>query len=293
MNIKLQQLRHLLYVVEEGGFRAAASQANRSQATLSSSIKALENELGRNLFEPGNNSTLTPFGEECVPKIKSFMQLYHRLETDLQSTALGKYGKIRIATVPSIATKLLPDVLAEFSQRYPDVEISLVDDNSVGVCNRLLTGEVDIALGNLDTTHQEEVVFSFLLADPIGVVCTKNHRLAQFTQGVVWQELLDEPFIYNGTCHLLNHTPAYEINIKPRYEVGNITSLFSLLRNGLGVTTLPKLAFPEYDNHLIWIPLIDPDIKRQIGMFSIANRTLSPQVQVFSELCSSYIQSLE
>lgn len=120
MNIKLQQLRHFLYVVEEGGFRAAASRANRSQATLSSSIKALESELGRALFEPGNNSILTPFGEECAPKIDQFMQLYHRLETDLQSTALGKYGKIRIATVPSIATKLLPDVLAEYSRRYPD-----------------------------------------------------------------------------------------------------------------------------------------------------------------------------
>lgn len=293
MNIKLQQLRHFLYVVEEGGFRAAASRANRSQATLSSSIKALENELGRALFEPGNNSVLTPFGEECAPKIDQFMQLYHRLETDLQSTALGKYGKIRIATVPSIATKLLPDVLAEYSRRYPDVEISLVDDNSIGVCNRLLAGEVDIALGNLDTTHEQEVTFTPLLADPIGVVCTKNHRLAQFKEGVVWQELLGEPFIYNGTCQLLSHTPAYEINIKPRYEVGNITSLFSLLRNELGVTTLPKLAFPEYDNHLVWIPLIDPAVKRQIGMFSIAGRTLSPQVQVFTKLCSSYIQSLD
>ena len=292
MNIKLQQLRHFLYVVEEGGFRSAAARANRSQATLSSSIKALESELGKALFEKGNSSQLTAFGLDCLPKVEQFMLVYERLESDLKTSASGYAGKVRIATVPSLATKLLPNVLAAYSNSYPDVEINIVDDNSVGVCNRLLAGEVDIALGNLNPLNQDDFLFSNLMSDPVGIVCTKNHRLAQFKNGVVWQELQSESFIYNGTCHLLNHTPAYEIILNPRYEVANITSLFSLLRNELGVTTLPKLAFPEYDTSLVWIPLLDPAVKRQIGIFSVVGRTLSPQAQVFTELCESYVHAL-
>ena len=53
MSIKLQQLKHFVMVVEEGGFRAASHRANRSQAALSTSIKELEKILGQTLFEPG------------------------------------------------------------------------------------------------------------------------------------------------------------------------------------------------------------------------------------------------
>ena len=73
MSIKLQQLKHFVMVVEEGGFRAASHRANRSQAALSTSIKELEKNLGQTLFETGNKSKLTPFGEICLPKIIQFL----------------------------------------------------------------------------------------------------------------------------------------------------------------------------------------------------------------------------
>ncbi|WP_019672980.1 LysR family transcriptional regulator [Psychrobacter lutiphocae] len=293
MNIKLQQLRHFLFVVEEGGFRSAAAKANRSQATLSSSIKALERQLGKSLFESGNNAVLTTFGKQCLPKIQQFMDIYQRLESELHTAALGKSGKIRIASVPSLATKLLPNVLAEYSKRYPQVEISLLDDNSEGVCSRLLAGDVDVALGNLSASMKDEVQFYPLLTDPIGVVCSVHHPLARHNSGILWQQLSCEPFIYNGTCHLLDTTPAYVLNLNPKYEVGNITSLFSLVRNELGVTTLPKLAFPEYDDKLVWLPLIDPPLQRQIGIFSVKGRSLSPQAEIFTDLCINYVENLK
>ncbi|MCS4533245.1 LysR family transcriptional regulator [Neisseria montereyensis] len=292
MNIKLQQLRHFLFVVEEGGFRAAANRANRSQATLSASVKTLEEALGQRLFEQGNNAVLTPFGQFCVFKIKQFISIYEAFEADLIAAAKGQVGEVRIASVPSLVTKLIPNVLAEYSKRYPNIEINLIDDSSVGVSNRLLAGEVDIALGNLTTAQQYGIEFRHLLTDPVGVVCTREHRLAGYVKGVVWQDLLGEPFIYNGTCNLLNVTPAYRLNQQPRYKVENITSLFSLLTHGLGITTLPKLAFPSDNESLVWLPLLDPVVARQIGIFSIPGRSISPQAQIFSDLCVEYVQTL-
>lgn len=301
--MKIQQLRHFLLVVEEGGFRAAAEHAHRTQAALSASIKELEKSLGKPLFESGNKATLSAFGEVCLPKITQFMAVYQALEEDLQAVAAGDKGKIRVASVPSLVTKLLPSVLAEYSKRYPDIEIVLIDDNSVGVTNRLLAGEVDLALGNCHTINQADIDFTPLIADPIGVVCLKSNALtdelqnataaqrkAGFAAGLKWQQLIEQPFIYNGTCGLLENTPAEVLNRQARYTVENITSLFSLLRHGLGITTLPKLAFPSNEPDLIWLPLLRPALTRQIGTFKRANKTISPAAQTFHKWCVEYVK---
>lgn len=293
--MKIQQLRHFLFVVEEGGFRAAADRANRTQAALSASIKELEKSLGQPLFESGNKATLSAFGESCLPKIQQFMVVYRALEDDLKSVAAGDKGKIRIASVPSLVTKLLPNVLVEYSKRYPDVEIVLIDDNSVGVANRLLTGEVDLALGNCTSIAQEDVDFTLLMSDPIGVVCLKSNELNQLSkstkkQGLKWQQLTEQPFIYNGTCRLLENTPAEALNHQARYTIENITSLFSLLRHDLGITTLPKLAFPTNEPELVWLELLEPSLTRQIGIFKLANKTISPAAQAFHDWCVEYVQ---
>nr|WP_317199283.1 LysR family transcriptional regulator [uncultured Psychrobacter sp.] len=306
--MKLQQLRHFLLVVEAGGFRAAADRANRTQAALSASIKELEKSLGQRLFESGNTAILSAFGQTCLPKIEQFVSYAQTLEEDLKSVAAGDKGKIRIASVPSLVTKLLPGVLAAYSQRYPDIEIVLIDDNSVGVANRLLAGEVDVALGNDVQVDQADIDFTALISDPIGVVCLKSNVLCQqlmqpkhttsnlsnkelkSQQGLTWQQLVGQPFIYNGTCRLLENTQAQVLNRQARYTVENITSLFSLLRHDLGITTLPKLAFPSNESELIWIPLLEPALTRQVGIFKLTDKSISPAATAFYELCVQHIE---
>ncbi len=288
MNIKLQQLMHFTFVVEEGGFRAASQRANRSQAALSTSIKELERTLGQPLFERGNKSVLTPFGQICVPKITQFLNVYHALDNDLRAAAAGQQGRVRIASVPSVAAKLIPSVLSAFCEQYPNVEVSLVDDNATGVEARLMSGEVDLALGNRSNLEEDVIDFVPLISDPIGVVCLKDNPIANKPEGVEWETLLQQPFIRNGTCTLLEPTPARALSHKALYSVENITSLFSVLELGIGVTTLPKLAFPTNETRLAWIPLIDPPLKREIGIFRLSDRTISPQAQAFHQLCRTF-----
>jgi DNA-binding transcriptional LysR family regulator len=289
MNIKLQQLNHFVMVVEEGGFRSASNRANRSQAALSTSIKELEKILGQPLFESGKKLTLTPFGQICLPKIMQFLNAYSALDNDLRAAAAGQQGRVRIASVPSVAAKLIPSVLAAFCEKYPKVEVSLIDDNAAGVEARLLAGEVDLALGNRSNIEDDTLDFTPLLTDPIGVVCLRDNPIAAHSEGIKWQALLKQPFIRNGTCTLLEPTPARVLSQKALYSIENITSLFSVLELGIGITTLPKLAFPTNETRLIWIPLTDPPLKRQIGIFKLADRTISPQAQSFLDLCIQYL----
>lgn len=285
MDIKIQQLKYFSLVVKEGGFRAASAKANRSQAALSTSVKELEKILGQTLFETGHKAQLTPFGEYSLPKINQFLNLYQTLENDLSAAAAGEVGKLKIACVPSVAAKLIPNVLAVFTECYPNVEVSLIDDNAAGVEARLLAGEVDLALGNCLQVNNSCIDFTPLLSDPLGVVCLKSHPLADFQQGVKWYQIEPYPFIRNGTCKLLANTAANVLMNKARYSIENITSLYSVLTLGIGVTTLPKLAFPETDTNLIWLPLIEPKVERQIGIFHLLDRHISPQAKMFFELC--------
>lgn len=289
MNIKIQQLKHFALVVEEGGFRAASSRANRSQAALSTSIKELERTLEQPLFESGNKSTLTPFGQICLPKITKFLHLYKALDNDLRAAAAGQQGRVRIACVPSVAAKLIPNVLGRFSKQYPNVEVRLIDDNAAGVEARLLAGEVDLALGNCAHLDVSAVSFTPLISDPIGVVCLKDNPIALQHNGIEWPVLLEQAFIHNGTCTLLEPTPARVLIEKALYSVENITSLFSVLKLGIGITTLPKLAFPNNETDLVWLPLIDPCLERQIGIFRLTEHTTSPQAQAFYELCIEHL----
>ncbi|MEF1229540.1 LysR substrate-binding domain-containing protein, partial [Vibrio fortis] len=197
---------------------------------------------------------------------------------------------VRIASVPSVAAKLIPSVLGAFCEQYPNVEVSLIDDNAAGVEARLLSGEVDVALGNSSSLDEDTIDFTPLISDPIGVVCLKDNPIASQPEGIEWQTLLQQPFIRNGTCTLLDPTPARTLSEQALYSVENITSLFSVLELGIGVTTLPKLAFPTNETRLIWIPLIDPPLKRQIGIFRLSDRTISPQAQAFHDLCVQYLK---
>lgn len=289
MSIKLQQLRHFVMVVQEGGFRAASNRANRSQAALSTSIKELEKNLGQALFESGNKSKLTPFGEICLPKVIQFLNVYSALDNDLRAAAAGQQGRVRIASVPSVAAKLIPSVLGAFCEQFPNVEVSLIDDNAAGVEARLLSGEVDLALGNSSHLEDGAIEFTPLISDPIGVVCLKDNPIASQNEGIEWQTLLQQPFIRNGTCKLLDPTPARALSEQALYSVENITSLFSVLELGIGITTLPKLAFPTNETRLVWLPLIDPPLQRQIGIFRLTERTISPQAQAFHDLCVTYL----
>ncbi|OIN27710.1 LysR family transcriptional regulator [Vibrio barjaei] len=289
MSIKLQQLWHFVMVVEEGGFRAASNRANRSQAALSTSIKELEKNLGQALFESGNKSKLTPFGEICLPKVIQFLNVYSALDNDLRAAAAGQQGRVRIASVPSVAAKLIPSVLGAFCEQFPNVEVSLIDDNAAGVEARLLSGEVDLALGNSSHLEDGAIEFTPLISDPIGVVCLNDNPIASQTEGIEWQTLLQQPFIRNGTCKLLDPTPARALSEQALYSVENITSLFSVLELGIGITTLPKLAFPTNETRLVWLPLIDPPLQRQIGIFRLTERTISPQAQAFHDLCVTYL----
>ncbi|TKV69342.1 LysR family transcriptional regulator [Marinobacter panjinensis] len=282
LELKIQQLRYVLAVWEEGSFHGAARQLHRSQPALSMAIRDLEERLGQPLFEKNQKGQLTPYGEYCLPRFRELIKQHDRLASDLQHAAEGQQGRVTLATVPSVASRLMPEVLAAFIAEYPHININLHDENAEFVCRMVANGEVDLGISSV-WAQDEHLSYTHLFEDNIGVVLHRDHRLAN-RESLQWQELKNERCIANGTSRLLKHTAAAGLVNNNDFYISNMISLLAMLEAGSGITTLPRLAFPVDNLKLRFVPLSEPKLVRRIGIIKLANRSLSPSAQVLERL---------
>lgn len=275
--LKIHQLRYVLAIADEGGFHAAARRLHRTQPALSLAIRDLENRLGRALFEKGGKATLTPFGEHCLPRFRELVAEHDRLAYELSQHAEQRMGRVDLATVPSVASRLMPTLLGTFVARYPELRVSLHDGNADEVQRMVAAREVDLGITSL-WQPDEAFAFTPLLHDAIGVVCRDDHAFVG-RKSLVWQDLEGEPLIGNGTSRLLRDTEAEPLLARSAFYISNMISLTAMLEAGIGVTTLPRLAFPEEYHRLRFIPLVEPRVTRELGVLRLAGRSLSPAAQ--------------
>nr|WP_298411283.1 LysR family transcriptional regulator [uncultured Halomonas sp.] len=277
--LKIQPLRYVLAIVDEGGFNAAARHLHRSQPALSMAIKELEQRLGQSLFEKSGKAELTPFGSYCLPRFREFIAQHDRLSRELKARVDKQAGHLDIAAVPSVASRLMPNILGGFIALYPDLKVSLQDGNADYVCRQVISGDADLGVGSVwskgDGQVNDELDFTPLLRDRVGVVCRADHPLVE-REVLDWQELQGQVLIGNGTSRLLENTPASALLAQNDFFISNMISLIAMLEAGVGITTLPQLAFPEGHSRLRFIPFADPMVEREIGLLKSSRRSLSP-----------------
>lgn len=122
----------------------------------------------------------------------------------------------------------------------------------------------------------EQLEFAPIVNDQVGVVCRSDHPLAQAGDALHWAQLQGEPMIRNGTSQLLAGTEAEGLLTHSRLFISNMISLIAMLEEGVGISTLPYLAFPQENEKLAFVPLVEPKVERHIGMLTRKGRSLSP-----------------
>ena len=144
-------MRHLLALVavaETGTFSAAAEQLGYTQSAVSQQVGTLERMVGTPLFErPGGRRPvrLTAAGEMLLTHARAVLARVSSAAADLRALASGEQGELRVGTLPSIGTKVLPRLLGTFRAEWPGIEIVLRES---GDCADLIhaveTGDVDV-----------------------------------------------------------------------------------------------------------------------------------------------------
>lgn len=142
--MELSDLHIFRTVAREGGITHAAAKLNRVQSNVTTRIRQLEDKLGVDLFlRQGRRLTLSPAGDTLLAYADRMLDL--AAEARNAVTDRVPRGTLRLGSMESAAAVRLPDALAEFGRRFPDVTIELRTGNTLELGNALLAGEIDAA----------------------------------------------------------------------------------------------------------------------------------------------------
>ncbi len=274
-DLSMAQLHHFILVADLKSFHAAAEQAFRTQPAISLSVKELERRLGEPLFEKNRKVELTPYGERCLPLARALVDHYQQVSGEMLRLANCEEGAVSVAAVPSVASRLLPGILAEFAGNHPEIRLTVKDGSAREVQGMVSRREADFGICSL-WEDDPSLSFTPLLRDSIGVVCRGDHRLAGLGRALVWNDLQGERLIENGTTRLLDNPQAQAAIAESHFAVSNMISLIAMLEAGLGITTLPRLAFPGDNESLVFLTLDEPAVERCIGILTPRDRSLTP-----------------
>lgn len=198
MNPTLRQMRAFVALAKTGNFTLAARYLHVTQSALSGLIKELEQTLGARLFDRSTRRiALTDMGHELQPLFSQMIDDLDGALANIADHAQLRKGLVRIAAPQLMACTLLPDVIATWYARHPDVKVVLTDSPVDDVTAHVLSGQVDIGIGPERGTGPErtpELETRLLMEMPFVAVVPPTHPLAGRDR-IGWRELADWPLI--------------------------------------------------------------------------------------------------
>lgn len=179
--MKLNQLRDIVAIVEHGSLRAAARELGTPQAALSKSVRALEKELGVELFaRETRGMVLTSLGRLFHQRASAVVSELRRASDELAQAQGEEVGQITVGLSIMPHVGMLPHALPQFRQRYPKVRLQLVEGLFPALEPRLRNGTLDFYLGAAPHTPPAPgLVTTMLFENTRTVMARKGHPLAR------------------------------------------------------------------------------------------------------------------
>ncbi len=285
---KLDALRALIVVARYGNLRDAAHELGRTQSALSMALSQLEHSLGGPLFMSDRKRSLTDLGQFVHDAASDLIREHDRVQDLIYGYARGDAGHLRIASVPSVAVLILPDILRDFMDLHPGARISLTDSDSTNVHKMIAAGHADIGIAGpapAGAPLREEHLFN----DAMYVVCPATSPLAALPASLGWDDIAQSTLIANEALAGFDHPVVQDALNRSKLSVRNVSSLLAMVASGMGITVLPGLATRNLPPNLMAIPLKGANSDRTINMLTHPSRAASPLAGGFSTFFKSRV----
>ncbi|WP_223450577.1 MULTISPECIES: LysR substrate-binding domain-containing protein [unclassified Pseudomonas] len=178
MHFDLTDLRLYLNILDTGNITAGAARSHLSLAAASARIRAMEASLGIDFLERGRRGvTPTSAGKALAQHARLLLQHADRMQQDLAEYAKGVKGQVRLLCNTTAITEYLPEVLADFLCRHPNLDIDLQELPSLRIVHALHQGAADLGIVSdaVDTHALETQPFR---NDPLVLIMPLGHPLA-------------------------------------------------------------------------------------------------------------------
>ncbi len=288
------ELRHLIAlkaIAEHGTFGRAGKELGYTQSAISQQIATLERIVGQRLIErPGGPRpvALTEGGELLLRHADAIAARLQAAQADLAALDAGDAGPLRIGTYQSVGARVLPALLREFVEEWPQIEITLRESTD----DRELTQLVE--RGGLDITFVvlplEPGPFEAveLFRDSYVLVVPAGSPLAGRERPPSLREIIDHPLISYRTCRTTERVvdrlcqTGRDPNIVFRSDENG--TIQGLVAAGVGIALMPRLTVEPTNEAIEVIDLGDRVPPRLIGIAWHRDRRRTPAAQAFVEL---------
>lgn len=238
--MNLQQLEHLLVVVETGSFSRAAAAVHLTQPALSRSIQALEAELGGALIDRvGRRKVLTPLGEIVAARARRVKLEVSELRRSAAQLAGLEAGSVRLGLGPTPASVLAAPLMQHVAQHHPGIRMRLSSGPAALQLQSLRARELDgLILHRRQLPAQHDLDLQLLPAMRLGFVCRREHP-ALLTGLPSLAVLRQYPLVAAGlglsddAVQCLNRYFGEPVNIEAalRFQSDEIFSLLEMVRH--------------------------------------------------------------
>jgi len=219
------------------------------QSGVSSVVAALERELGATLFNRDRHAvTLTEAGRALLPEARATLAAAQAAVDAVAETTAGLRGTLSIGMMVSTGPIDVPALLGRFHHAHPAVVVRLwqASAGSADLAQAVADGTLDLALLSLPGEPPAGVRIRQLAEEPMVLICPLMHRLAH-SRSVSIDALREEAFVEFpvgwGTRAVVDLAFAEAgIARQVAFEVGNYTTAFGLVANGLGIAFVPASA---------------------------------------------------
>jgi LysR family carnitine catabolism transcriptional activator len=300
MNIKYRPLKAFLLAADCGSFTHAADRLGVTQPSFTALIQDLEEVLGVRLFERSTRSiSLTAAGKEFFLRIQRPLTDLEEGYRSILDLAVVKRGSIVMGALPSTSLTLIPPALGALRVTHPTLRVRVVEAHNDELISMLRTNQIEFALATM-LEPAADLAFHALLDDAFAVVLPLTHALAA-RSALYWRDLTPHDLILlsqgssvRAQFDRATQGEAAASSSSSHYDVTHMTTAVGLVRQGVGITVLPRLALPELNLHgLLSKPLNEATARRTIGVLHRHDRSLSPAAQVFVAQLDSVIAQVE
>ncbi|MGL5693882.1 MAG: LysR substrate-binding domain-containing protein [Peptostreptococcaceae bacterium] len=295
----LEELKTFIAVVEYKNFTKAGNYLNLSQPTVSTHIKNLENNFGATLINRSikqKNIFITEKGYTLYKRAKEILNLIDVTHREISNDVHTITGTIKIGASSTIGDYILPQFLAKFSQKYPDINVEIFIENTSSVCSHIRNFILDIGLieGNLNDSNFNKGYFlkdklSLALPYKSEFICDKNSFISLQNQKWIVREN------GSGTREYLDlFLSTYKILPTNILVVGSNYAVKESVRNNLGVGIISKfISSPAVENKEISIIELDDRFTRNFSYILPKGVTVSDITHLFLRELQEYSKTLE
>lgn len=282
--MQLRTLRAFVEVVRQGGFSQAAKVVFATQSTVSKAVRQLEDEIGVPLLDRiGHRSVLTVAGEVVFRRALKILVEHDDLAAELSELQGLRRGALRLG-LPALSSNTFAPLFAVYRERYPGIDIRLVEHGSGRLEEILRAGEIDVAASLLPVSDDFE--WQEVQRERLMVLVSAGHTLARQPQ-VDLPGLRNEPFLLFEPGFALNRLildacrkRGFEPTVAARSS--QVDFIVELVATGLGIAFLPQSMAEKRTHPFVRRILLDePNTEWQLVMIWRRGAFLSHAAQAW------------